>query len=277
MESIRLDNRITVIYPPGERDAGEVAARASERSLTVIRDLWGLKPRYECHVFIMTSWLSFMFAAAPWYLRPIYLVSLPLWFLRIRKLWPAVGGWTQHHWHAPVIGVKPPRLIAEGDSSIGKMLFIHEPDMAEKMCQIVCHELTHALSGHLKLPVWLNEGIAMVAVDTYSGSQTVRDESLDALRQGPDTGATGEYKSLSKWSPATVVYQYARAYWLTRFLVERHPEVLKDLLIRKYRRDAADTMLSSAFGIPRQSLWENIDGAVLNHFGGEGQHAGRPG
>jgi len=45
-----------------------------------------------------------------------------------------------------------------------------------KVQQIACHELVHAFTSHLRLPVWLHEGLAMVTVDRLLQNQSIQGE-----------------------------------------------------------------------------------------------------
>jgi len=73
-------------------------------------------------------------------------------------------------------------MIEKSDRSIGARLFVEEPDINNKIQHFTCHELVHACSSHLRLPMWLNEGIAMVTVDRFVGEQTVRMDTLDLVK-----------------------------------------------------------------------------------------------
>ena len=51
---------------------------------------------------------------------------MPFWFLRVKKIWRFAGGWTQRYARWSAIGVKPPRLIKQGDRTLGERLFVEE-------------------------------------------------------------------------------------------------------------------------------------------------------
>jgi hypothetical protein len=44
--------------------------------------------------------------------------------------------------------------------------------------QIIVHEMTHAFLGGLKIPAWLNEGLAQLAEMTIAGAQVTRTETI---------------------------------------------------------------------------------------------------
>ena len=63
-----------------------------------------------------------------------------------------------------------------------------------------------------------------------------------------------------------LVYAYVRGYWLTRYLDDTKPELLRDLLSRKRSRKVLEADLAAAFGTTRDAFWGEIDGTVASHF-----------
>jgi hypothetical protein len=185
----------------------------------------------------------------------------------MRKVWRFSGGWTLRYRHRPAIGIKPPRLLAKSDRSMGEMIFIEEPDFKKKMEHLTCHELTHAFSAHLKLPLWLNEGIAMVTVDKYLGHATVRSETLRRLNRPQHRGSAGKYRNLPAMSKEVAVYHYVRGYWITRFLMDTHPGLLKELLQKKHHHRLIEKKIAAALGVSNKTFWEAVDERVIAHFG----------
>jgi hypothetical protein len=184
----------------------------------------------------------------------------------VRKIWKIAGGWAQQYGNRSAIGVKPPRVIEQSDRSLGRRIFIQEDDLRVKVEHITCHELVHACSGHLRLPAWLNEGLAMVAVDKYLGTPTVQHETVRSLARGRERSDAGRKRALPVRDNDALVYSYVRGYWLTRYLDETRPELLRDLLSQRRSRKALETDLSGAFGMTRDRFWEEIDSTVASHF-----------
>jgi hypothetical protein len=166
----------------------------------------------------------------------------------------------------PVTGVKPPRLLAVADTRIGEQVFIKEEDLNLKMSWILSHELTHVFSAHLFLPLWLNEGIAMVAADEFAGRQTVRQETVQSLKRVCRKRKSGTYRALSKMKPDDIVYQYVRGYWITRYLMIRHADLLREFLERKHTNKQIEKKLARALGVRRRKFWRQIDDIVFHHF-----------
>ena len=181
MEKMPVDG-LTIFFPAEERSAAELVRQACEKSISLIRTSWGLETPEDVRVYVLTaSWLRATFHSAPWRWRPLMVLSLPVWYPRGRRLWRVAGGWQQSYGRRCAVCVKTPRLLAQEDSSIGDRIFISEAEMTAKVQQITCHELTHAFTAHLKLPAWLNEGLAMVTAERFAGKPMVRRDSLVLL------------------------------------------------------------------------------------------------
>ncbi len=113
METTALDG-LTIFFDPDERDTATLIRRACKRTLGLVRTHWGLDPPNDCRVYVMTSWFRFLYQSAPWYWWFFAGPTMPFWFLRVKKIWRFVGGWTQRYARWSAIGVKPPRLIKQG-------------------------------------------------------------------------------------------------------------------------------------------------------------------
>ena len=139
--------------------------------------------------------------------------------------------------------------------------------MPTRIRSAFCHELTHVSAARLALAVWLNEGLAMVTQEAFLGRPLVRPDSLAFVKnrmpkQGPMT-----YTRLSDEKDAdSIAYAYARAYWITRYLREAHPQLLRDILSRRRRTSNIEALVAEGLAIPRAELWQRIDGMVAEHF-----------
>lgn len=263
METRQISDGIELCFPKKEREAAKLIEAACKRSIAVIEQLWGLRPIARCRVYVMTSWLGFAFRSAPWYARVVYAVFFPFWFNRVRKLWKCTGGWTQTHRSRSVVGIKPPRLIEQGDSRIGELIFIEEPDLEKKVEHITCHELTHALSAHLGLPVWLNEGIAMVAVDRYFGRPVVKTETLELLSSSAGKRIQGKYRSLGEMGDDDLARHYVLGYWAARLLLETRPKLLKELLAARMDHRSIEEQIAAELGFGGADFWSEMERAIV--------------
>jgi hypothetical protein len=261
----RTFGNLTVCFDAGEEGAAELIASACEQSLGLIRDLWALEAPEDCWVYVMTSWPRTLFHAAPWPWRVYLAITLPLRYARIQKVWEMAGGWTQRYGQRRVIGIKPPRLLWEVDAGLRERIFVRR-DADEWVQHNACHELVHACSDHLRLPTWLHEGLAMVTVDRFAGRPTVKAETLAALASGPgETGPRGRVGALSA-DPEALVYLAVRGYWITRYLAEVEPALLKGQLARPQSHEALEGALAAGLGMNGEEFRDQIDAVVATHF-----------
>lgn len=266
----RTISGITLLFDPSELDAADLIGSACTKSIQLIHEYWELETPEDCRVYVMTSWLHFVFHSAPWPWQILLAISIPLWYFRVSKLWNYAGGWAQRYGQRRAVGVKPPRLLQLADRSIGHRVFIKEDNISEKVQHVTCHELVHAFTAHLKLPMWLNEGLAMVTVDNLLGKPTVRADTLELLTQPASLASPGGYQSLTLKDKEAVVYHVVRGYWITRYLEETQPELLKSILKRRYTHRALESKIAAAVGMSRDEFWSGIDGVVSSHFFGDG-------
>ncbi len=257
---------MTLYFDADERDAAQIIQDACEKSVRLVHELWGLDTPKDCRVYVMTSGLQFIFHSAPWTWRILLGVSFPLWCFRVLRLWKFSAGWTQRYSKRLAVGVKPPRLIAAANKDIGRQIFTGEWDRIQKTQHITCHELVHAFTGHLKLPPWLHEGLAMVTVDRLLGEPTIRHDTIETLAQASLRTRPKGYRSLAPGDTNSFVYLFVRGYWIVRYLEDAHPELLRSLLAERHSRSALESKLASALGTTRERFWESIDQKVVAHF-----------
>jgi len=107
----------------------------------------------------------------------------------------------------------------------------------------------------------------MVTVDRYMGKPTVQQETLEALARYSTKAAAAGYRKVSMEDPDAAVYLYTRGYWITRYLEDRQPELLRSLLQRRQSQSELETEVAAALGMEREAFWCEIDGMVIAHFG----------
>jgi hypothetical protein len=253
---------LKVFFTAPEREAAELIGAAAEKSERLIHEHWGLTMPPDVRLYVMTSWLAPMFHAASWPLKILMGLKLPLWGWGARRLWRVAGGWAQQLGKRRMVGVKPPRLIQVSNSGLGARIFVSEPDMARKVEQITCHELTHAATAHLKLPAWLNEGLAMLTVDRFVGRPTVKAETAATLAHAPDMPRSRRLPQ----DPDALVYVYVRGYWPTRYFEETRPGLLKSLLTQRYPPAELESRIAAAYEMEHTAFWRNLDTTVAAYF-----------
>jgi hypothetical protein len=263
----QLVGNITLVFDPSEQETADLIASACERAIQLVEEMWGLGSPRDCRIYVMTSWLGFVFQSAPWPWRLLLGATMPFWCFRARRTWPYSAAWTQRYGKRVAIGVKPPRLLEQSDRSIGVRMFVEENDMALNVQHVTCHELVHACSAHLRLPPWLNEGIATVTTDRYLSRPTIRQETLDLVRDFAPKAPPPSYRALSHQQGKAIAYHGVRGYWLVRYLEEQHPGFLRRAF--SLRQDAATIECETArvLGMESESFWREIDDVLVSHFG----------
>ena len=247
----------------GDPDGSDVVRRAMEDSIPVIEEMWPFRKPGGARVIVWTDWMEGYLEGLPWYQRWL----LPLFRKRIaalgERMWPLVGGITLRA-APPAVLVKPPRLLEESDVRLGQQLFVLLGETELRVRSITCHEIVHAYSNSRGLPPWLNEGIAMVTVDRFFGYPTVKPQTLEML--GTVDAPLRSYLWLPKLTDSELVKLYARGYWITRYLMEEHPVVLRKLVRRRVGIRIPERLIAQAIGVPRKRLWQEIDGVVFDHY-----------
>ncbi|GEM_PF-575863 len=256
---------VIVFHEAADREAALVIGAAAGEALRFAGRRWGLRPPADLQVHALASWEGFLFVAAPWPWRLYLLITFPLWVWRVRRVWRVAGGWTQRFGRRLAVGVKPPRLLLQADRELGRRLFRDETDLGSKMRQIAWHETVHACTLDLRLPAWLNEGLAMFAVDLLADKPTVLPETLDWMTARDAASGRG-YPSHSRKRGEAFLRLYAQGYWRVRYLEERHPGLLRELL--GIRRQADDWLrpIADACAVPKASGWAAIDRKIHGHF-----------
>jgi hypothetical protein len=256
---------LTLYFDAQEGEAAGLIGDACERSIDLLRELWGLELPGECRVYVMTSWLRFLFHSAPWPWRVFLAATLPLQYARIQKVWTIAGGWAQRYGQRRTVGIKPPRLLQEVDAGLRERVFVPR-DVDVWVQHNACHELVHACTDHLRLPTWLHEGLAMVTVDRFAGKPTVKADTLEALtRQSPGARPQEGYGGMAV-DPDRLLYLAARGYWITRYLADTQPRLLRGLLEQRQSHEVLEGTLAAELGMSREEFWSQVDGIVLSHF-----------
>lgn len=257
---------LCLFYAAEEQAAARVIGMACEKSVQLIHQRWGLATPEDCRVYVMTAWLRFLFHSAPWPWKAYLALTLPLAARRAGAIWPYAGGWSLSYGRRRVVGVKPPRLIQAGNRSLGEQLFVQERNLSEIVQTATCHELVHAFTFHLKLPTWLHEGLATLAMEFYLERRIVREETLENLVPLSPRQAAGGTVKLRVTDPQDLISHYARGYWLTRWIEETSPELLKDLLAERHSPKELEETVATAFGKERDRFWKEVDDVLRSHF-----------
>jgi len=268
---LRVVGGIVVAFEPDEQKTAELIAGTCETAIRLVQESWGLEAPEDCRIYVMTSWLGFVFRSAPWPWRVLLGATMPFWVPRARKTWPYSAAWTQRYGRRVAIGVKPPRLLEQSDRTIGVRVFVEEKDPKVNVRHVTCHELVHACSAHLRLPLWLNEGIATVTVDRFLGRPTIRPETLAFMGSFLPKAAPPTYRELSRMGGEAIVYHGVRGYWLVRYLEEERPGLLRRTFALQRDSKAIEREVAAEVGIAPERFWSEIDSMIVRHFERKGR------
>ena len=249
---------LRLFYDAEEQAAARIIAMACEKSVRLIRQRWSLAAPEDCRVYVMTSWPGFLFHAAPWPWKVYLALTLPLVARRASRTWPHAGGWFLPFGRRRAVGVKPPRLIQMANRGLGEQIFTQKRDLSETVQTITCHELVHAFTFHLRLSAWLYEGLATLAMEHYLDRRIVRKETLENLLHQVTADRRNRAKKLRVDEPQALVTLYVCGYWLTRYIEETRPELLKDLLLKRYKNKEFEEKVASALGKEQNNIWEIV-------------------
>jgi len=255
----RIVSGIKVIFDPGEQETAGWICDTAAGALCLVQESWGLGRPEDCRIHVMTSWLGFFFQSAPPPWRILLALTFPLWCFRARRTWPFSGAWTQRYGRRVAIGIKPPRLLEASNKSIGMHMFVEEKEAKTKVQHLACHELTHACSAHLRLPAWLNEGLAAVTVDRYLRKRTIRTDTLELVRSFEPKGRPPTYRELSRMSGKAIAYHAVRGYWLVQYLEEKRPGFLRQRFSSPQAARKIEDEVPMELGMEPDGFWNKID------------------
>ncbi len=182
----------------------------------------------NCYVYVTARWQTIMLEQPPLLhrsLRRAFFTVRPKRRTLMDRLWTRSAGWFQRYGKVCFIAIKP--LSEFQKMNLANNQLYTPMTYHEKFSNTLFHELTHAFTAHLKLPLWLNEGVALLSAEKALGYGMVKEETLEYLTT-PQRSLN--YYQLPKLSNEQFLYQYAKGYWLTRYLQEQHEDVLKQLL-----------------------------------------------
>lgn len=259
-------NGVQVFFEEDDRDAAQMIGKICGEAEGAVSKYWALPIPKQYRVYVLTSVTRFRLHAAPWMYQFLLLVFFPLWYGKVKRISTLCAGLTERYRMRPAIGIKPPRLLDHLNKTVGEKIMIREPDMTKKLRGIASHEMTHALAVHLYLPLWLNEGIALLSSEHFLGKRVVKAETVGLLANQTTKKRPESYTKITSLGHDTLAYQYIRGYWVTRYLLEGHRELLAGLLKRRMSHSDIEGAIAKELGLKRRHLWRDIDALVTERF-----------
>ena len=256
---------VPVFHRAQDRDVARQLGEAADQATQFLRRYWNLEPPAHYRIYVMDSLIAFRLHAAPRHLRLLLGLLLPLWYRNAMKLWPRVGGLTEPYQSSPAIGIKPPRLQETADRSLSEQYMLHEPDVSTRLRGMLCHELMHAFTAHLSLPMWLNEGLALLSVERFLKKPIIRPDAAALLKPRGEGKPPSNYRRISHLDNGQLAYDYARAYYITRLLDETQAPFLRDLLAERRKDDDIRRLIGRRLPIRRRCFWQDIDALAAQY------------
>ncbi len=259
-------------YPDSEKETADILESAYHEARPCIEAIWGFAPPPKLRLCVLTTpakllLLGLVFSS--WWQRIAQVMLWPLVYGATVGRWRYTAGCAIQHPACPVAGIKPPCVLEKGDKRVGQHLYVDAEDTRAKLRDATCHELAHAFAAGIWAPGWLNEGVAVWTVDKLLEQQTVRAETLDLLRTFQEHGPKCTYKDLDV-AATQFLYRYVRGYWVVRYIEERQPGFLRELLIsardRKLRPKGIEEAIAEQVGMTMKEFQRDIDTVVARYF-----------
>ncbi len=236
---------IPVHFVSGEESVAELLGMAVRRAAELLERRWDLRAPPGLTVHVLSDWRRFVLASAPRGRRWLARLTMPLWAPRAARQFAAIGGWAIPWRGAPAVGVKGPDAL-QATSELSAELFETVADPEEKLAHVACHELTHAFTAHLRLPPWINEGVAMRAVDHLAGESTVRGGSKQQIQGDPGVFQTRGFRRAARQDPRRLLEIYATGYWATREVDASSEDALRSALSESVARSEREARFVQA-------------------------------
>ncbi len=108
-------------------------------------------------------------------------------------------------------------------------------------------------------------------VDSFFEEPTVQYETLKVLERSSDKHSPGGRQKLRVGDEDALVYLCG--YWLTRYIEETLPGLLKDLLSWRCQHTELEGKIATAYGKRLEEFWSEIDVVLVSHFKQRGEVA----
>ena len=257
---------LTLYFNAEDQTAANLIGEACDTSVDLIHTTWNLETPANVCVYVMTSWLHFVFHSAPWTWRVLLAITLPLWVLRMRRMWQIAGRWrnvtanaapsaSSHH----VFYKLQTRALANASSSRVSTSTKKSAATPATNSSTPFRPISSCPSGSTRDWQWSRS--------TSSQAQpTVQPTSLETLALTTDKINPRSYRGVHPTDPDGLVYLTTRGYWITRYLEATNPGLLQELLSEKMTHAALEDRVAAACGIDRETFWRNIDQMVVAQF-----------
>lgn len=237
------------------RDTESLLSEACCRAVDFLQSTWQFAIP-QCHVYVTPRWQTIYLEHPPIIWKTAYKLGLSILKNRrerLEALWQRSAGWFQRFGKLHFIAIKP---LAYFQTINLQQSPLYKPMNAkQKFSNTLVHELIHTFTAHLKLPLWLNEGVALLAAEQALGYGGLRETTLELLHTPRKTIS---YFKLPNLAGEDFFYHYAKGYWLTRYLEEYGG--LEPLLKKRHAYSTINKHIQKLFKS------QPTDKVLYNHF-----------
>lgn len=230
-----------------------------------ISSLWKLEKPKNVKIYFINSSIEYIRYSFGYYsfLGKLFLIILPCIFLNFIRIWKEAAGVFVNINSNYFIFLK--KYDENRSSNIGKYIFHRKYiNIEEYLKSIYSHELTHVFSEKLKLPQWLNEGLALYSSEIVLDNKIINGKSLELM---DEEKTKVNISNLNLKSEITRAYKYIKGYWTIKYLNEIYPGFLEKTF-KEYKGKEVVNQIAKKLGIDRKRKKFNkeLDGKVYEYF-----------
>jgi hypothetical protein len=255
---------IFIIYNKNYCREAEIVKKEYKNIFSLIEKLWGLKKSSKYGVYILDSFMKYIFSYFPVKERLMLLLTLPFWYFKIRRKWKKWMGVSNTNHVVKKILVKPIISYSKLDYGFSELLFYNENDPEIKFKSVLCQELLYLFSSYLNIPSWLNYGISLVTINKYIGKKIIRTDTINILREYHIKEKN--INNIRDIDDKKIAYNYAKGYWTVRYLEKNYPGFLKESFKKKDLDIEKEIAEKIGISTDKESFWSELDEFLYNYF-----------
>lgn len=273
----RLDHA-TLTYAAADEETAAAVREIHAQVLAILKANLGFDPRTQVHVRVVRSWLAYLLRGVGWLQAAFSLLALPLlWYwLRFARGWDHAyaAAWIRGARRA-AINVKSLRRLPPGLPPNLTTTFSAQPqvviDRPTLWREEVCRCLVVAYC-YWRLPTVLLGGLArFVSRQVVPIPNSEPTDWGQVLRWAGFPPPALDLRKAADLPQAAIDELVARLVWpygLVRFLEERHPGLLRNLMAMSLPREKVTPRLAADLGLPAEALWSALADQATQYLGG---------
>jgi hypothetical protein len=266
----------TIYFRHTERQTAALIEEVYARSVPLLHSMFGLRPAKELRFVVLATHWGFVRHCIPRRQKALVLVYLPFTLGQIKRIFAAGCSWTAEHKDHVLVGVK-------AIQSLGSLPELLQTSWADPTSPALSGEewlrawvrgqIIGACCQPYRLPDWLHAGIAGLIRDHVSEPPS-KPAGLARLLERFGT-LDMEVAPLCNPEQANSLPQEARdklaapdflAYWVTRFIEESRPGLIRSLFQSGCRGKAFEREIAAALGIDPTRFAADVVKLAAAHF-----------